>query len=441
MHWIHSMSCGRSEGVYKVSHRVVLVVTLLVVLGVGTCLAADPSLTGSWNVEIGMSPLQTSPFSSFSSTLEIGLCAAFLELTSTSDFLFSGWLWQEFSLAVSLGYVSFDGMMLFEPQTGSFLYAQGVLGIDFSPIQMRLYSAMVPPSVYGVWKNGYVFDIYGELPGGIASVEAAVFVGADLSGISFTKTTSQTAAQTPSYTVWNLLTKTYTTDPTATSCGFSFSGAEFTFKATAFACVELTSITAFACTGFESQEVELSFVHLFGIPLTLTLDYVFELQTASHTFIPSLETDYGCVKAYTNIVQNGSILTGLEFYGIAFQATFAGATFTSISNLDTTKYVITVPEYGMIVEPLAEAIAEGHLYYPQEFWEVISVVVEIPPAGCGSTFSLHTFFSTSTGLLFDWGRSKMKATFSNGGFFSISSGVVIDTTGFNEWTIGMSVTW
>ena len=441
MHWIHSMSCGRSEGVYKVSHRVVLVVTLLVVLGVGTCLAADPSLTGSWNVEIGMSPLQTSPFSSFSSTLEIGLCAAFLELASTSDFLFSGWLWQEFSLAASLGYVSFDGMMLFEPQTGSFLYAQAVLGIDFSPIQMRLYSAMVPPSVYGVWKNGYVFDIYGELPGGIASVEAAVFVGADLSGISFTKTTSQTAAQTPSYAVWNLLTKTYTTDPTATSCGFSFSGAEFTFKATAFASVELTSITTFACTGFESQEFELSFVHLFGIPLTLTLDYVFELQTASHTFIPSLETDYGCVKAYTNIVQNGSILTGLEFYGIAFQATFAGATFTSISNLDTTKYVITVPEYGMIVEPLAEAIAEGHLYYPQEFWEVISVVVEIPPAGCGSTFSLHTFFSTSTGLLFDWGRSKMKATFSNGGFFSISSGVVIDTTGFNEWTIGMSVTW
>ncbi|HUT86793.1 MAG TPA: hypothetical protein VMX15_01730 [Candidatus Heimdallarchaeota archaeon] len=426
---------------YKVSHRVVLVVTLLVVLGVGTCLAADPSLTGSWNVEIGMSPLQTSPFSSFSSTLEIGLCAAFLELASTSDFLFSGWLWQEFSLAASLGYVSFDGMMLFEPQTGSFLYAQAVLGIDFSPIQMRLYSAMVPPSVYGVWKNGYVFDIYGELPGGIASVEAAVFLGADLSGISFTKTTSQTAAQTPSYAVWNLLTKTYTTDPTATSCGFSFSGAEFTFKATAFACVELTSITTFACTGFESQEVELSFVHLFGIPLTLTLDYVFELQTASHTFIPSLETDYGCVKAYTNIVQNGSILTGLEFYGIAFQATFVGATFTSISNLDTTKYVITTPEYGMIVEPLAEAIAEGHLYYPQEFWEVISVVVEIPPAGCGSTFSLHTFFSTSTGLLFDWGRSKMKATFSNGGFFSISSGVVIDTTGFNEWTIGMSVTW
>jgi len=441
VHWIHSMSCGRSEGVYKVSHRVVLVVTLLVVLGVGTCLAADPSLTGSWNVEIGMSPLQTSPFSSFSSTLEIGLCAAFLELASTSDFLFSGWLWQEFSLAASLGYVSFDGMMLFEPQTGSFLYAQAVLGIDFSPIQMRLYSAMVPPSVYGVWKNGYVFDIYGELPGGIASVEAAVFVGADLSGISFTKTTSQTAAQTPSYAVWNLLTKTYTTDPTATSCGFSFSGAEFTFKATAFASVELTSITTFACTGFESQEFELSFVHLFGIPLTLTLDYVFELQTASHTFIPSLETDYGCVKAYTNIVQNGSILTGLEFYGIAFQATFAGATFTSISNLDTTKYVITIPEHGMIVEPLAEAIAEGHLYYPQEFWEVISVVVEIPPAGCGSTFSLHTFFSTSTGLLFDWGRSKMKATFSNGGFFSISSGVVIDTTGFNEWTIGMSVTW
>ena len=386
-----------------------------------------------------MAPLQTSPFSSFSSTLEMGLCATFLELTSISDFLFSGWLWQEFDLAASLGFVSFDGMMLFEPQTGSFLYAQGVLGISFSPIEMKLYGAMVPPNVYGVWKSGYVFDIYGELPGGFASVEAAVFLGADLSGISFSQTT--TVTQTPSYAVWSLLTKTYTTDPTATSCALSFSGAELTFKANAFTCVELTSITAFTCTGFESQEIELSLVHMFGIPLTLTLDYAFNLQTVSHTFTPSLETDYGCVKVYTNIVQTGSILTGLEFYGIAFQATFAGATFTSISNLDTTKYVITTPEYGMIVEPLADAIAEGHLYYPQEYWEVISVVVDIPPAGCGSSFAVDTFFSTSTGLLFDWGKSKMKATFSNGGFFSISSGVVIDTTGFNEWTIGMSLTW
>lgn len=406
-------------------------------------MGAGPSLTGSWDVEIGMFPQQTSPFSSFSSTLEVGLCVAFLEVSSASDFLFDGWLWQEFGLSASLGCVCFDGMMLFEPQTGSFLYAQGMLGFDFSPFEIKLYSAMVGPSVSGGWNNGYVLDLYGEMLGGIASAEVAIFLGADLSGITFTA--SQTTSQTPSYAVWSLLTKTYMTDPTADpclySCGVGFSGAEFTFKACAFACVELTSITTFACTGFDSQEIELSFVNLFGTSLTITLDYLFELQTASHTFIPSLETDFGCVKVYNNILQDGAKLTGIEIYGIAFQVTFAGATFTSVSNLDTSQYVITLPEYGLIVEPLTEAQQEGHLYYPPEYWEVVSLVVEIPPAGCGSTFSVDTFFSTSTGLLFDWGRSKMKASFSNGGFFSISSGVVVDTTGFNEWTIGISVTW
>ena len=136
MHCNYSRSSGWSEREYKVPYRFVLVASLLVVLGAGACFGAGPSLTGSWDVEIGMAPQQTSPFSSFSSTLEVGLCVAFLEVSSTSDFLFSGWLWQEFGLSVSVGFVNFDGMMLFEPQTGSFLYAQGVLGFDFSPFEM-----------------------------------------------------------------------------------------------------------------------------------------------------------------------------------------------------------------------------------------------------------------------------------------------------------------
>lgn len=421
------------------SYRIVVIVSLFVFLGTAACLAVEPSFTGSWNVEIGLSPQQEMPFSSFSSTLEVGLRLAFLEVSSTSDFLFSGWLWQEFGLSASLGRVGFDGMMLFEPQTGSFLYAQGVLRFDFSALEMKLYSAMVGPNAPGGFKNGYVLDLYGELPGGFASFEAAIFLGADLSGITFTA--SQTANQTPSYAVWSLLTKTYTTDPTIASCDVSFSGAQITFKANAFASVELTSVTSFTCAGFESQQIELSFIRLFGLPLNLTLDYYFSIQTASHTFIPSLETDFGCVKIYTKILQDGAKLTGIEIYGIAFQATFAGATFTSISNLDTSEYVITIPEYGLIVEPLTEALEEDHLYYPQEYWEIISLVVEIPPAGCGSTFSVDTFFSTSTGLLFDWGRSEMEATLSNGGFFAVTSGVIIDTTGFTEWKIGMALTW
>lgn len=413
-------------------YRIILIAILFVSLGTGVCLAVGP-FSGSWEVEIGLAPQQTMPFSSFSSTLDVSFCVGFLEVSSSSDFIFSGWLWQEFGLSAALGLVSFGGVMLFEPQSGLFLYTQGVLEFDFCPFVMRIYSAMVGPSVSGGLNYGYVLDLYGELLGGIASFESATFLGADLSGITFTQTSSQSTSK--------LLTKNYITDPTIDVGALCFSGEEFTFKASAFGCINITSVTTFAKTGFESQEIELEFMHLFGLPLNLTLDYLFMLQTASHTFTPSLETDYGCLKIYTDILGSGGEITGIEIYGIEFQATFPGATFKSISNLNTTKYVITTPDYGSIVELKTDALEEGHLFYPQDYWEIISLVVEVPPAGCGFTFSVDTFFSTSTGLLFDWAESEMKVTVSLGQVFSVSSGVVVDTSGFAEWKIAMTVTW
>lgn len=413
------------------SYRIVVIVSLFVFLGTTACLAMGPFF-GSWEVEIGLSPQQTMPFSAFSSTLDVGFRIGFLELKSSSDFIFSGWLWQELGAYASLGFISFDGVMLFEPQSGSFLYAQGMLELCLSPIVMKIYSAMVGPGHPGGINYGYVFDLYAELPGGLASFESATFLGADLSGISFTQISSQVTS--------SLLTKTYLVDPTIDGPCICFSGEELTFKLN-FDCFELTSITTFACTGFEGQEFELSFLHLFGMPFNLTLDFFFSLQTASHTFIPSLETEYGCLSVYTDILQSGSTITGIDIYGIKFEMSFAGTTLRSISNLNTIQYVITIPEYGSIVEPLSEAIAEGHLFYPQDYWEIVSLVVEIPPGGGGLTFSVDTFFSTSTGLLFDWGRSDMGVTVGIGGFFSVTSGVVIDTSGFSEWRIGMALTW
>ena len=414
------------------SNRVLVIAALLVLLTTTACLAIEPFF-GSWEMEIGLSPQQTMPFSAFSSTLDVGVRIGFLELSSSSDFIFSGWLWQELGAAASIGFLGAEGVMLFEPQSGSFLYAQGVLTFDFPPVVMKLYAAVVGTDHPGGMNYGYVFDFYGELPGGIASIESATFLGADFSGITFTQTSSEISS--------SLLSKTYKTDPTVAGTCICFSGEELTVTLGGFGCLELTSITTFTDMGFESQEFELAFLHLFGIPLNITLDYLFTLQTASHRFIPSFETDYGCLSVYTDIVQSGSMITGIDIYGIKFEMSFAGTTVRSISNLNTTDYVITTPDYGSIVESLAEATLEGHLFYPQEYWEIVSLVVEVPPDGCGFSFAVDTFFSTSSGLLFDWGRSDMEVTVGFGGFFGISTGVVIDTTGFTEWTIGVQLTW
>ncbi|MCK5585788.1 hypothetical protein KAJ02_06915, partial [Candidatus Bipolaricaulota bacterium] len=109
--------------------------------------------------------------------------------------------------------------------------------------------------------------------------------------------------------------------------------------------------------------------------------------------------------------------------------------------LNTTEYVITTPDFGFLVEPVATAIAEGHLYYPQDYWEVVSLDVDIPPYGCGFSFSVDTFFSTSTGLLFDWAQSTMGVTLALGTSVSASSTITVDTTGFTEWTLSVRVSW
>ena len=416
------------------TYRSVVIAVVLILLGASTCLALGP-FTGTWESEISLSPQQTMPFTSFTSTLDVSFHIGFLEVSSSSDFISSGWLWQEFGLCASLGFVSFDGVLLFEPQAGSFLYTQGALTFNFYPLIMKIYSAMTSPLTSHGLNYGYVLDIYGELLNGYASFESATFLGADLSGITFVQTASNTSS--------TLLTKTYLTDPTSDSACLCFSGEEFTFKAALFSCIDLTSVTTFAKTGFESQEIELSFIHLFGLPLNLTLNYVFSLQTASHTFTPSIETNYGCLKIYSGILGSGGQITGIEIYGVAFQASFAGTTFTSISNLNTTDYVITTPAYGSIIELESDAIDGGHLFYAQEYWEIISLAVETPVLGMGGsfTFSVSTFFSTSTGLLFDWGKSEMGVTLNLGKAFSATSTVIIDTTGFSEWKISMTVSW
>ena len=374
------------------------------------------------------------PFTAFQSTLDVGLRLDFLTVSSISDFILDGWLWQEFDVEMAVGPLSFSGQLLFEPQTGSFLYAQGMIALEFLPLRFALYGAMVGETQSDSANYGYVVDVYGELFGGLMTFESATFLSADLSEITFTATGVQTDS--------TLIHKTFLTDPTIDTLPITFSGQELSFSARVLNWAQLTSVTTFSKTGFESEELELALINLFGSPFTLTLDIEFTLQTKSRTFTPSLDSSYGCVSLYTSMVQSGSsTITGLEIYGVAFEISIGGSTLRSISNLDTTQYVITTPAFGSIVEPLTEAIAEGHIYYPQDYWEVVSLIVDIPPIGCGFSFSVDTLFSTSTGLLFDWAQSTMGVTLALGSTVSVSSSITIDTTGFTAWTLGAELVW
>jgi len=404
---------------------------VVVILFCAVSVLGSDGFTGSWRAEIGLSPQQTQPFSAFQSTLDVGLCLSFLEIASVSDFLFDGWLWEEIDLTATLGSVLFDSQILFDPQSGSFLYAQGLLSLNLAPVTFSLYGAAVGETLLQPANYGWVFDLRGDILGGILSFRSSTFFGADLSGITFTASTSQPTS---------LAKKWYLTDPTIDPLPVGFSGQELTFSAIAFCCVGLTSLTTFDETGFVSEELELTFIQLFGLPLNFTIEFEYTMQTKSYAFTPSLESDFGCLSIYTNLLGSGGTITGVEIYGIAFSCTFAGATLTSVSNLNTTDYVITTPQFGFFVESLDDAVEAGHLYYPQEYWEIVSLVVDVPPAGCGFSFSVDTFFSTS-GLLFDWAKSTMGVTLSLGTSVSMSSSISVDVTGFTQWTLGFEVSF
>ncbi|MGB2983242.1 MAG: hypothetical protein WBC63_05190, partial [Candidatus Bipolaricaulia bacterium] len=305
------------------------------VFGCAVGAAGSQWFTGSWSAEISLAPQQTMPFSAFQSTLDVGLQLDFLTVSSISDFIFDGWLWQEFDLEAVLGPLSFSSQSLFEPQSGSFVYVQGMVAVEVPPLRFSLYGAMVGETQSESANYGYVVDVYGEIFDGLVTFESASFLGADLSGITFTATDVQTDS--------TLVSKTFTTDPTIDTLPVVFSGQELTFSGLAFGCAQLTSVTTFSKIGFESEEIELKFLGLFGLPFNLTLDFVYTLQTKSYIFTPSLETDYGCFSVFTNLVQSGSTITGIEVYGIAFEVTIGNGTLRSISNLDTSQYVITTP--------------------------------------------------------------------------------------------------
>lgn len=418
------------EWIVSARHCVFIVVALLFSASV---LAAD-GLTGSWHAEIALSPNQTNAFSAFQSTLDVGLSLSFLEISSISDFLFEGWLWQEIDISAALSGVSFLGQILFDPQTGSFLYAQGVLSVELPPIRVSLYGAVVGPTQTDPSNYGYVIDVYGEVLDGLLSIESATYIGADLSGITFNAAATQGDS--------SLISKTFTTDPTIDTPPLGFSGQRITLYAMAFGCAQFTSTTTFGKLGFESQLFELTFLQLFGVPLSLSVDFLYTMQEKSYVFTPSLASDYGCLSIYTNLLQTGSsTITGVEIYGIAFACSFPGATITSVSNFNTTDYVITTPEFGFLVEPLTDAVAGGHLYYSQEYWEIVSIVVDIPPFGCGFSFSADTFFSETSGLLFDWARSTMGVSLALGTSVTMATTITVDTTGFTEWTVSFDVVW
>ncbi len=400
----------------------------ILVLAVAFGGLASEVFTGSWEAEIGLSPQQTQPFTTFQSTLDVGLCLGFLTLNSVSDFVIDGWIWEELGLRADVGLLAFDGHMLYDPQTGSMLYAEGVLSLCAGPLTASLYGAVTGATQTESANYGYVLDIKGVVFGGAFTFESATYLGADLSGISFTA--SGSTSDSP------LLTKTFVTDPTIDPVTAVFSGEDVTFSGTMFGCITLTSLTSFSAAGFESEQITTEFRNLFGIPLTMTLDLIYEVQTKSFVFTPSMETDFGCLSLYSHIVSSDGVISWARAVRHQILCHHRGG---DLAEHQQPRHVdVRHHDSGVRLDRGVARRCDGGRDTSttrRTTGRLCALTVGIPPIGAGFSFSVQTFLTTSDGLLFDWAESTMGITLALGSSVSTSTSITVDATGFTGWSL------
>jgi hypothetical protein len=195
-----------------------------------------------------------------------------------------------------------------------------------------------------------------------------------------------------------------------------------------FACIDLVDISlGFSSTGFDGVTFSASGIAVPGIAwLTFDADLTFDDGDTgkSLTLTPAISLgDWTCITLYYDLLTTGTYqINGIYFYGLGLSYSWNGVSFSSQSSFDATKN---------------EAITGN-----ADYWEVFTIESEADSCcGGGFDFSVATYFDNDSAKLFDWGESDIDVSVGMGSNFSVSAGLVVDTTGFTELTVGFDVTW
>jgi hypothetical protein len=196
-----------------------------------------------------------------------------------------------------------------------------------------------------------------------------------------------------------------------------------------FACIDLVDVSLgfSAADGFDGITFSLDAVSLPGLPfLTFDFDLTFSTQTEGKvlTMVPTIYLDSDCIIIYAELVTGSSdwIITGLNIYGVGLRYSWSGLSFASYSSFDPGK--------------------NASLTGKSAYWEVFTITNNADSCcGGGLAFSVSTYFSCDSTALFDWGETDVDVSVGIGSNFTLSTGLLVDTTGLKEWTLGFAVTW
>lgn len=428
--------------------RILVAGTLAVAL-VGLGVWAGP-LSGSWLNEMTFTVDKAtevmSPFS-FDSifTLNYAFCG-FVGM-SFSEFYLPGFIWQGFGLTGALGAFDIQADVLFGPSTVDFLYAQEIVTATIAGMELGWYWAMLSDAVLGGPADGSALRLAGSFAG--CDIVSITEFQARIKDENFDGITIVHAATG--------LSRSYDTFPistpqTGSSCT-GWSGEKLTISGMRFACIEeLTTTVYLTCdSGFEWVRFEVEEICTGLSWLSLDLELTFNIQTKSIVVTPSLLLgDCACIDTYLDIRTGAdddtlygafTSLTGISLYGIGVSYTWQGVTFKALTVLDTGRYAITTPAYGSVIEKIADAVDEGHDFYP-DYWELYSIKV-VQDGCCGglTSFLANTYFDEDSTGIFDWALTHVEVEFAVNPTLFLTGLVELDTAGLNRFGFGVEVGW
>ena len=407
----------------------ILIVTMTWI--VGFTLLASGSFSGSWSNKITFDP-GGGFIKSLDSVFEINYSFGNFVTTSTSELVLSGFIWQGFGVTGRLGAFDIQGDLLFGVSTADFIYDQLIVTTHIAGIEFGFYAAQLSDAVLGGPADGFAVRFAGSA--GILDIESISEFGARIEDDDFHGITIYHAATG--------LHKHYVTNPIVPGQGFT--GEKLTLSGWSFGCVEDIATTLYmTCeNGFEFIKFSLTEIESGIAWLNFDLDLTFTLQTKSLVLTPTVVwEEFGCLEVYAIIDETSGAISGLSFYGLGMTAAWSGVSFKALSVLDTGHYAITTPEYGSVIEEIAEAIENGHDFYP-DYWELFSIVVT-GDGCCGGeyTFLANTYFNKDSASLFDWGMTHAEVVIPIGSDFLLSGTVEVTSSGLDHFGLGVKLGW
>jgi len=387
----------------------------------------------TWETTVSLAPDGGTLVDGFQSIVAIDYTESGFTGTSYSEFHAFGFLWQEFGAEGRIGFLDLSADVLFGPSTSEYLYAQLIAEIELGALGFGCYYAQLSDAVLGGVADGFALRMAGAV-GALDVVSITEFgtriADEDFDGIEIVHTASG-------------FSRSYVTDPVVAGQGFT--GQKVTVSGLSIGCVEEIETTLYlTCGGFEFLSFELAGIDT-GIPwLTFDLEIAFEVQTKTVSVTPGLViAEALCVTPLFGILpaSGGFSLDGIVLGGFDLTYSWNGVTLRDVTILAPGRYAITTPEYGSVIETIADAVEDGHDFYA-DYWELLSLEID-GEACCGGRYALllNTYFEEGAGGIFGWGMTYFEGSIGIGSATRLNLALTLDPGGLEELAIGFGFDW